>query len=214
MYSGLFEHDDDIVHAVKVSKVIAQGDSRQFVHLVVHTLSDCPDEVKVFYLQEYNCSEKPSQDGEEVSMNTLIRKKLDSGLGDELLAKQRLLKGEQDILGDLKLRTIVLAAVMMRHGARIKDDDRRYLRELVPKIHCAARLSSIPASAAPERDSSSLLWITTSLTSPGPSRSRAATTAAGSMTISRARARFSGSVADAAKKWLLLGSVTRSVPSL
>lgn len=133
---GLFEHDDDIGQAVEISKAIAQGEESQLAHLVAYTLSGCPDEVKEFYLQEYNCPEKPASDEMVVSMNMLIRHKLDSGLGDELLAKQRSLEAEQDILGSMKLRTVMLAAIMMRHGAKIKDDDMEYLRELVPGIHC------------------------------------------------------------------------------
>ncbi|KAK1725061.1 uncharacterized protein BDZ83DRAFT_719478 [Colletotrichum acutatum] len=57
---------------------------------------------------------------------TGIRRRLDSGVGDELFEKYRAL--EHDNQG--QYRTIVVGALMMRAGAKIKADDMQHLRSL------------------------------------------------------------------------------------
>lgn len=59
------------------------------------------------------------------------RKKLDAGLGDKLLDKFR---AKEDDLWFGELRVILLGAIMMRAGAKIKDDDMQHLRELANKF--------------------------------------------------------------------------------
>ncbi|OIW22897.1 hypothetical protein CONLIGDRAFT_657872 [Coniochaeta ligniaria NRRL 30616] len=60
------------------------------------------------------------------------REKLDSGLGDQLFAKYRATENEYGG----KYRLILVGALMMRAGAKIKDEDMQHLRDLVPQINC------------------------------------------------------------------------------
>ncbi|KAK1488603.1 hypothetical protein CABS01_02233 [Colletotrichum abscissum] len=62
---------------------------------------------------------------------------LDSGVGDELFKKYRALEHEHQG----QYRTIVVGALMMRGGAKIKADDMQHLRDLVPKIPCQHRFA-------------------------------------------------------------------------
>lgn len=62
-----------------------------------------------------------------------VRQKLDTdGLGDKLFAKYR----DVNDLFYGKYQVIVVGALMMRAGAKIRDEDIRYLRDLVPRINC------------------------------------------------------------------------------
>lgn len=62
-----------------------------------------------------------------------IRAKLDgNGTGDALLAEYRAKEGE--FQG--QYRILLLGALMMRAGARIRADDLQHLRELVPQVTC------------------------------------------------------------------------------
>lgn len=139
---GLFEHDDAIKHALFISKDIAQDDPRRFAHLLAYTLSGCPEGVGDFYAQEYKLMESlvPEMQG---TLDILIRYKLDSGLGDELFAKYRALETGDELADDSRLRTVILGAIMMRHGAKIEDDDAKHLREIVDQIYCSEILASL-----------------------------------------------------------------------
>lgn len=69
----------------------------------------------------------------------VVREKLDSGLGDKLFDEYR--AEENDYGGSLfdekrKYLVIVLGALMMRVGAKIREADIQHLRELVPDIPC------------------------------------------------------------------------------
>ena len=61
-----------------------------------------------------------------------IRNKLDSGLGDRLFDMYKARENEDE--GEYRL--IIVGALMMRAGAKIRDDDMQHLRELVPKVVC------------------------------------------------------------------------------
>ena len=61
-----------------------------------------------------------------------IRNKLDSGLGDMLFDMYKARENEDE--GEYRL--IIVGALMMRAGAKIRDDDMQHLRELVPKVVC------------------------------------------------------------------------------
>lgn len=65
---GLFGHDDAIGHALKISKDIAQGDDRQFAHIMAQTLSDCPPGVHGYYVEEFSLAEKLGSSDMEESM--------------------------------------------------------------------------------------------------------------------------------------------------
>lgn len=62
-----------------------------------------------------------------------VRTQLDSGLGDQLMAKCR--EATSDPF-DGKYKAIVAGALMMIAGAKIKSEDMQYLRELVPQMTC------------------------------------------------------------------------------
>ncbi|KAB5511349.1 hypothetical protein GE09DRAFT_982214 [Coniochaeta sp. 2T2.1] len=68
-----------------------------------------------------------------------IRQKLDTdGLGDRFIDMYR--KKDKDPFGDYY---VILAGVMMlRCGARIKDEDLQYLREMAAKVHCVEGYAS------------------------------------------------------------------------
>lgn len=123
-------------------------------------LAKTPPGVLGFYAQEYDLAEKIQGEVDDsiVSItlaftfvplksiailtnfyqNQLIRQKLDSGLGDELFKKYRAAEkhGPDDFDDMSKYLTVVFAAMMMEFGATLKKDHIKYLRDLVPKIHC------------------------------------------------------------------------------
>lgn len=70
-----------------------------------------------------------------------VRQKLDTdNLGDRLFATSRVQEADpDDILQRNKYRTIILGALMIRAGARIKAADLQHLRDLVPQINCTSR---------------------------------------------------------------------------
>jgi hypothetical protein len=61
-------------------------------------------------------------------------KKLDHGLGDMLFGKYRALERDAKPFEAPRYRVILFGAIMMRAGAKIRDDDMKHLRELVPKV--------------------------------------------------------------------------------
>ncbi|KAJ5459117.1 hypothetical protein N7530_011061 [Penicillium desertorum] len=70
-----------------------------------------------------------------------VRQKLDTdNLGDQLFATSRAQEADpDDIFQENKYRTIILGALMIRAGARIKAADLQHLRDLVPQINCTSR---------------------------------------------------------------------------
>ncbi|OGM49562.1 hypothetical protein ABOM_001733 [Aspergillus bombycis] len=68
-----------------------------------------------------------------------VRAKLDTdNLGDRLFAAARA-QENNPTLPSTKYRTIILGALMMRAGARIKPADLQHLRDLIPQIQCNAQ---------------------------------------------------------------------------
>lgn len=156
--SGLFGYDATIGDAIKIIKDIAQGDDRQFAHMMDRVLVGSPLGVLGYYAEEYSLAEKISGEVDDSIVSTtrafafilklgltltasrqnqLIRHKLDSGLGDELFEKYRAVVWDVvDILDFAKYLPIVFGAMMMEYGATIKEDHMKYLRDLVPKIQC------------------------------------------------------------------------------
>ncbi|KAJ5794309.1 hypothetical protein N7457_000908 [Penicillium paradoxum] len=71
-----------------------------------------------------------------------IRGKLDTdNLGDTLFAasKAKEATGSIDFFQTNKYRTIILVALMLRVGARVKEEHLQYVRDLVPQINCNSR---------------------------------------------------------------------------
>lgn len=62
----------------------------------------------------------------------LCRAKFDSGLGDKLFAQYR---AEKNNYGG-PYKVILLGALMIHVGAKIRDEDIQYLHDLVPTINC------------------------------------------------------------------------------
>ncbi|KAK7749906.1 hypothetical protein SLS53_000488 [Cytospora paraplurivora] len=119
------------------SKDIAQGNDLHFAHLMASALASCPAGVK-----EYYDGDRLGPDKSQPLLDIIIREKLDSGLGAVLFAKYRAREDEAqtdttDFGGRRKLRSVFLAAMMMRHGAKIGDDYKEHVREVIPKIQCS-----------------------------------------------------------------------------
>ncbi|KAK2602621.1 hypothetical protein N8I77_009138 [Diaporthe amygdali] len=133
----LFGHDDAIGHAIKISKDVAQGDDRQFAHMMSRVIVGCPPGVFGFYVEEYSLAEKIGPGEMEASMDQLIQHKLDSGLGNELFEKYRAAEQHGFDFDDMsKYLVIVFAVVLMGYGAKIKESQIQHLRDLVPKLQC------------------------------------------------------------------------------
>jgi hypothetical protein len=120
---GLFEGDQDIDVALQIDRVFDNVDFG-LTKLINQTDMLAPPEARSFY-----------ESGEyKLLLGSLIaqaREKLDSGLGDQLLAELR----SQEASHDNNYRLIIAGALMMRAGAKIKPDDLQYIRDLVPRIN-------------------------------------------------------------------------------
>jgi len=76
-----------------------------------------------------------------------VRVQLDSGVGDKLFDMYRAKAANQkdDMVRwgkDYRYTVILIGALMMRAGARIRDDDVRYMRDVVPMLHCQPGFAS------------------------------------------------------------------------
>ncbi|RJE17994.1 hypothetical protein PHISCL_09674, partial [Aspergillus sclerotialis] len=71
-----------------------------------------------------------------------IRSRLDEDdFGQTVFATCRAREDEQVCFPDGKYRTILLGAMMMRAGTKIRDEDIQHLRGLVPRVHCCPRFA-------------------------------------------------------------------------
>lgn len=81
-----------------------------------------------------------SRDSQE-QLIASVRQKVDTdGLGDRFIDMYRKKEQQKEPFGDYY--AILAGAMMLRCGARIKDDDRQYLRDLVPRISCVEGYAS------------------------------------------------------------------------
>lgn len=128
---GLFEGDEDLDIAAAIRETFGDGPEQLNLPLMINQ-SDmlAPMEAREFYKTEEHAQVLRG-------LVTEIRGRLDSGVGDELFKKYRAL--EHEYQG--QYRTIVVGALMMRAGAKIKADDFQHLRDLVPKIPCQYRFA-------------------------------------------------------------------------
>lgn len=68
-----------------------------------------------------------------------VRGKLDTNnMGDMLFAISKA-KETENSFQETRYRTIILGALMLRAGARIREEDRQHLLDLVPQINCTSR---------------------------------------------------------------------------
>jgi hypothetical protein len=128
----LFEGDIDIDLALEFSNAFKdkkedEENEKNEIDLsaMIHqTDMLAPQEAREFY----------QTDAYAEKLNELVeenRKKLDAGLGDKLLDKFRA-KENDPWFGEL--RVILLGAIMMRAGAKIRNDEMQHLRELANKF--------------------------------------------------------------------------------
>ncbi|KAF4825708.1 hypothetical protein CGCSCA5_v000309 [Colletotrichum siamense] len=117
----IFEGDNDIdvACAIKCPYGTGKDNDLHLVRMVNQTDMMAPPEVREFYkTSEYR------EELDAIIMST--REKLDTGLGDQLFTTYRALEHEDQG----KYRVIIVGALMMRAGARIRQADLDHLREL------------------------------------------------------------------------------------
>ena len=130
---GLFESDQDLDTACGLAERLGfEMDNWE------HTMSSMVHQTDMLAgaaAREFYKTEEYKQELEN-EIVPYIRAKLDTdNLGDRLFAAARTQENNQTI-PCTKYRTIILGALMMRAGARIRADDLQHLRDLVPQIQC------------------------------------------------------------------------------
>ncbi|KAF9879699.1 SMB protein [Colletotrichum karsti] len=115
---GLFEGDVDLDFAVAINEDFPIKDFA--LSKMVHQTDQMagPDMLKFYKSDEYRKELK----GQVAN----VRKQLDAGLCDKIFEKYRPLEHEKDG----QFRVILVGALMMRAGAKIKQDDLDHLKEL------------------------------------------------------------------------------------
>ena len=123
----MFEGDQDIDIASDLNHAL-DGTELELSQMIFQTDHLAPQEARDFYKSpEY----QPLL--AETVANT--REKLDSGLGDKLMAWCRANDSERGLF-DGRYRTIVAGALIMRAGAKIKEEDVKHIREIVQLMNC------------------------------------------------------------------------------
>jgi hypothetical protein len=130
----LFEGDRDLDIVLEINSALGDSDDKD-LHLsqMAHQTDMCaPPDARAYYeTEEYK---KKLQDTVSDRRNTL-----NSGVGDELFRIFR--KKEHEPNG--KYRVVLVGAIVMRAGAKVKDDDFNHLRELVGQIPCRDGLTPV-----------------------------------------------------------------------
>ncbi|KAJ9130235.1 MYND finger domain-containing protein [Coniochaeta hoffmannii] len=123
----LFEGDQDLDLAADLGCTFGSGDDElHFSQTVYQNDIVASPEAKEFYKTAEYATELDA-------VVASIRQRLDTdNLGDRLFAMYRAKENEYGG----KYRVIVVGAVMMRVGAKIRDADLQHLRDLVPQINC------------------------------------------------------------------------------
>ncbi|KAH8168694.1 MYND finger domain-containing protein [Sarocladium implicatum] len=123
----LFEGDQDLDVACDLNNAL-DGIELDLSAMIHQTDMLAPENCRQFY----KTPEYQPQLAESVAK---MCKRLDSGLGDRLMAYCRARESDKHF-PDPKYRTIIAGALMMRAGAKIKPEDIQHLRDLVPQINC------------------------------------------------------------------------------
>ncbi|KAM0279718.1 hypothetical protein ACHAQH_004409 [Verticillium albo-atrum] len=122
----LFEGDQDIDIACDLGGAFDSKPILELSKMVNQTDMMAPQEARDFYQTE-----------EYVGVLDAIipknRKMLDAGLGDKLFDKMRAEEKNPTLQAGGSYNMILVGALLMRAGAKIRDKDMEYLRELVPK---------------------------------------------------------------------------------
>ncbi|KAF9894816.1 hypothetical protein FE257_004437 [Aspergillus nanangensis] len=135
----LFEGDQDldIVCELPESLSIQTGEWLHSLSQMVHQTDKlAPHEMREFY--------KPPEYLAELETEVVpwVRAKLNQdNLGDRLFAASRARESNPSSLPPNEYKTIILGALMMRAGAKIKSEDLQHLRDLVARINCNARFA-------------------------------------------------------------------------
>ena len=140
---GLFEGDTDLDLALE----IGEGTKAELSKMVHQTDMCADDDVKEYY----QTSEYKEILTKKVEDNRQI---LDAGVCDELFKKYRAKK--DDFHGEYPV--IILGALMMRAGAKIKQDDLNHLRAVVPRIPSRSAYA-LPISAMGFRDPGKIQFL-------------------------------------------------------
>ena len=97
------------------------------------------EELPLSYLISHPVTMAPQARAKLAQQVVTLRHKLDAGMGDKPFdfyrAKEHEGHGSYVMLEDGKYRLILVGALIMRTGAKIRDADLQHLRELVPHIH-------------------------------------------------------------------------------
>lgn len=125
--TGLFEADEDIDIALDLNQAFGSGDKKLKLSNMVHqTDMLAPQKARDYYqTAEYAAS--------LADLVTTVRQQLDTdGLGNKLFDKYR----DENHIYFGRYRIILVGALMMRAGAKIREEDIQHLREVVPQINC------------------------------------------------------------------------------
>ncbi|ROW02521.1 hypothetical protein VMCG_06111 [Cytospora schulzeri] len=136
----LFEGDQDIDIAIEIDTALGKGDD---MNLHLSRMINQTDLLLPPAVQAYYKTEKYLKTELKKSV-TKCRNTLDSGICDQLFRIFR--AKENSAMG--KYRVIILGALMMRAGAKIKDEDLQHLRDLVPLIQSNPGLAASLLGAA------------------------------------------------------------------
>lgn len=135
---GLFEADQDLDISCELPRTL--GIETDWEHTMSQTVHQtdmlAPTEMREFY--------KTAEYAQELENEIVpyVRQKLDTNdLGHAIFAASVARESEPTERADGKYRTIIVGALMMRVGARIKPEQLQHLRDLVPQIHCDDRFT-------------------------------------------------------------------------
>lgn len=127
LHAGLFEGDQDLDLVSDINYEFFQGDDKPATS-ESDSATKAPDSQPILEDGDYDVN-KDLLFG-DVSM---IRAKLDTdGAGTALLARYRAKEGEYQG----KYRVLLFGALMMRAGARLSNEDRQHMRDLVSQVNC------------------------------------------------------------------------------
>ncbi|ROW15713.1 hypothetical protein VPNG_02135 [Cytospora leucostoma] len=145
----LFEGDQDLEIAIQIGRGLGDSDDmdQNLLLMVNQTDHMLPHPTRRYYKTDaYLKTELPD-------IVAKRRVALDSGIGDQLFRIFRAKETDHDG----KYRVIILGALMMRAGAKIRDDDLQHLRDLFPQIHSRPGLAP-SLRDNPSRPSFAAMW--------------------------------------------------------
>ncbi|KAK8045453.1 C6 transcription factor [Apiospora rasikravindrae] len=126
----LFEGDQDLDIACEINNTFQGDEEIRLSRLVHQTDMLAPQDCKDFYQTEEYKVELAQKIVED-------RRKLDAGFADRLFDIYRAKEHEDQG----KYRVVLVGALIMRAGAKIRDGDLQHLRDLVPEIHCSPKFA-------------------------------------------------------------------------